>query len=283
MPGRATASLVLPLIGAVVLAVVLVTLIATGKIRSTCGYGSGRTGNSCKARPPATAAEIAAAVDGTALEKALQALRRSSDGGRKVVGVGVNRWGEVSFAFPTGQTGFGAEAHRFVRFDPLGQPLEFRGQSQYEDATGSIAFEPELASAAVLRDVVARVDRRERFSSARFNPGFGDRGLSWTLSFFDRDRPEDGQPATYVMAADGTGLCRMNPGPPPSPVPDCDLWRLPTSAGATGDLLPVAPGKRGEVPMPPPDAATKKAMDQLACVRKANGDVQALQRCVAAP
>jgi hypothetical protein len=282
MPSR-TSIVVGSLIGASLLAAGVVALIATGTIRSTCGWGSGRTANSCKARPPATAAELSAAVDGSALERALEALRRSPDGGREVVGVGVNRWGEVSFAFPTGETGFGAEAQRFVRFDPQGRPLEYRGQSQYEDAFGTLAFKPELASSARLRDVLARVDRRERFSGARFNPAFADRGLAWTLSFFDRDRPEDGQPASYMMAADGTGLCRMNPGPPPSPVPDCDLWRLPTSAAGTGRTLPVDPGKRGEIPMPPPDPATKHAMDQLACVQQAKGDVKAMQRCVPAP
>jgi hypothetical protein len=282
MPRRPT-PLVLTLIGASALAAVVLALVATGTIRSTCGYGSGRNSNACKPRPPATAAQISAAVDGSALEHGLEALRRSPDGGREVVGVGVNRWGEVSFAFATGKTGFGAEAQRFVRFDPHGRPLEYRGQSQYEDAFGTIAFKPELASPAALRDVLARVDRVERFSGARFNPGFGDRGLAWTLTFVDRDTPDDPQPASYVMAADGTGLCRMNPGPPPSPVPDCDLWRLPTSAAATGQTLPVDPGKRGEVPMPPPDPAAKHAMDQLACVQRARGDVQAMQRCVPAP
>ena len=282
MPGRTT-YLVLSVIGASALAAGLVAFFASGTIRSTCGYGSGRTPNSCKARPPASAAELAAAVDGSALANALEALRRTPDDGRDVEGVGVNRWGEVSFAFATGQTGWGAESHRFVRFGPRGNPLEYRGQSQYEDAFGAIAFKPELASPAVLREVAARVDRRERFNGARFNAGFGDRGLSWTLAFFDRDRPEDGQPASYVMAADGTGLCRMNPGPPPTPVPDCDLWRLPVSAVDTGQTLPVAPGTRGQVPMPPQDPATQQAMDQLACVQKAKGDVQAMQRCVSAP
>lgn len=282
MPRR-TRLLVLSAIGLSGLVVGVGAMIATGGIRSTCGYGSGRTASACKSRPPATAEQVAAAVDGSALQRALEALRRGPAGGRPVVGVGVNRWGEVSFAYPTGETGWGAESHRFMRFDPRGQPLEYRAQSEYEDATGTLAFEPALADPAMLREVLARVDRRERFNGARFSTAFGDRGLAWTLTFFDRTRPDDGQPATYLMAADGTGLCRMNPGPPPSPVPDCDLWRLPTSAAATGETLPVAPGTRGQVPMPPPDPAARQAMEQLACVQRAKGDVQALQRCVPTP
>lgn len=279
MSGRAT-FLVLSVIGASALAAGVVALFATGTIRSTCGYGSGRTANSCKSRPPATEAELAAAVDGSALQRALNALRRTPDAGRKVIGVGVNRWGEVSFAFDAEQTGPGAEPQRFVRFGPGGEPIEYRAQSMYEDVYGDITFEPELAQPEVLRKTLARLDRRERFVGARFNPGFGNRGLAWMLAFVSRDSATDAQPATYVMAADGTGLCRMNPGPPPSPVPNCDLWRLPASAAATGEPLPAAPGVPGTVPMPASDPAVKQAIKQMACVRDAKGDVQALQRCV---
>lgn len=282
MSGRAT-FLVLSVIGASALAAGVVALFATGTIRSTCGYGSGRTANSCKSRPPATESELAAAVDGSALQRALESLRKGPDAGRKVIGVGVNRWGEVSFAFDAEQTGPAAEAQRFVRFGPAGEPIEYRAQSMYEDAYGDITFEPELAQPEVLRSTLARLDRRERFVGARFNPGFGNRGLAWTLAFVTRDPGADAQPASYVMAADGTGLCRMNPGPPPSPVPNCDLWRLPASSAATGAPMPATLGTPGSVPMPPTDPAVAQAMKQMECVRKAKGDVQALQRCAPRP
>jgi hypothetical protein len=282
---RVRSPLVLSLAAASVLAAVLLTLLATGTLKSTCGYGSGRSPNSCKSRPPPSAAELAAALDGSALTRALEALARTPDAGRDVVGVGVNRWGEVSFAYPTGETGWGAESHRFVRFGPRGEPLEYRSQSQYEDATGTLPFKPELASAAVLKDVLARVDRRDRFNGARLNPSFGDRGLAWTLTFVTLEYQADPQPASYVMAADGSGLCRMNPGPPPSPVPDCNLLQLPASTQIGGQTLvpPPRPGSAMPAPLPSSDPAIAKAMEQMACVKKAQGDVQALQRCVPSP
>ncbi|MGH6784121.1 MAG: hypothetical protein ACREBP_05790, partial [Sphingomicrobium sp.] len=254
MPGRAS-FLVLSVIGAAALAAGVVFLVAGGNFKSGCAYGSGRTANSCKARPAATLQEISAAMDGSAMERALAALARSPDAKRPLLGVGLNRWGEVSFAFAH-EGGQDRDTNaRFVRFGPQGTPVNREGaQSGYLDVAGSTPFDASLVNGEALRKVLARVDRPERFVGARFEPALMIHGLAWQLSYVSLDAGLDAQPASYYMAADGRGLCRMNPGPPPSPVPNCDFWNPPTTAGGPPTKLPggMAPPARPPTSLPSP-------------------------------
>lgn len=247
-------------------------LFSSGTLRSACAYGSGTTRNSCKPRPEPGAAERAAALDGTALAAALEAFRRSADRDAPVVGVGINRWGEVSIALPTGKTGIGVPRERFVRTGRRGEPLRDIRQALYEDISGWIPFDIDQVQPERLAEALARADRPARFVSARLEPSFGEAGLAWRLSFATRGQ-QDPQGAMYAMAIDGRGLCRLDSFSTSPGVPACNLARLPHTPmpSAQADQAPAAPAH---------DPALADAFAQMACVKNAKGDVAALQRCV---
>lgn len=274
MPNRVVI-LVVSVLVAAALAAGLVALVVSGKLKSTCAYGSGHSRNSCKARPEPSTEVLAAAIDGSAMAAAIEAFRRSPDGSQALVGVGMSRWGEVTFAIPTGKTGFGVPRERFVRFGSRGEALEENLQAGYEDASGTIPFDVDLVQPKVLGEALRRVDRPGRFQGARLEPSFGDNGLAWRLTYATRGE-SDAQGAMFAMATDGGGLCRLNQSPASSGIPGCNLARLPgTPAGNTTQVAPM--------PAPVPDPALKKQFEQMACVKNAKGDVAALRFCVQPP
>lgn len=273
MPTRVVI-LVSSMLAAAALAAVLVWATASGHLKNTCAYGSGNSRNSCKSRPEPRPEELASAIDASALAAAMAAFRRSPDGGALLLGVGMNRWGEVTFALPTGKTGFGVARERFVRFDARGQPLDENRQAQYEDTAGTIPFAIDMVRPEVLRASLARVDRPVRFNGARLEPSFGNNGLAWRLTYATRG-VTDAQGALFAMAADGTGICRLNDSSSSPEVPSCNLARLPATPFPGEPVEPDAP-----MAMPTPDPALAKQFEQMACVKNAQGDVAALRRCV---
>lgn len=251
-------------------------LFSSGTLHSSCAYGPGKTRNSCKPRPEPSAAEREAAIDGTALTAALEAFRRSVDRDQPVVGVGINRWAEVSIALPTGKTAIGVPRERFVRTGRNGEPLRDIRHALYEDVAGWIPFDIDQVQPQRLTESLARADRPTRFVSARLEPSFGEAGLAWRVSFATRDQ-QDPQGAMYAMAIDGSGLCRLDSFSTSPGVPACNLARLPSTPMPSAQAAQVPAGPAFD---PTTDPASADAFAQMACVKNAKGDVAALQRCV---
>lgn len=232
----------------------------------------------CKPRPVPTPEEIAATRDGSAFARGLQAFQRSQDANRRLIGVGLNAWGEVSVAIPTGETGFGAPRARHVFFDAQGQPVTERSRGgTLTKLTGDVQFLPDAVRPEVLRETMRRIGPEDRFLRAEFQGTFGNEGVGWSLAY--AAPPGGGNGAMYAMAADGSGLCRMNEGPRPEGVPACNLAALPATRDGTSAATPPPTAVQLQQ-QAAQDAAMKKNFDQLACVQKAQGDVQKLQACV---
>ncbi len=258
-------------------AAVLVWLVASGSLKSSCAYGSGRSAHSCRSRPEPGVAERAAAANGSALAGALEAFRRSPEAAGPLVGVGVNRWGEVTFAIATGKTGFGIARERFVRLDAQGKALGENAQAQYEDAIGSVPFTLDQIRPEILRRATTRIDRPRGFTGARLEPSFGNTGLAWRLTFVARG--EDSA-TMFAMSAAGEGLCRLNDSSASAGVPPCNLARLPATAFAQDPAPGTAAMRRAPALAPAADPALQKQIAQMNCVKKAQGNVTALRRCV---
>lgn len=254
-----------------------------GKLRdslpeNTCPYGSNsgsRDTLSCKPRPEPGGAEGRAALDGSAITKALAAFARTSDAGKPVVGVGLNRWGETTFALPTGATAFGEPRERFVTFDHEGgAPPQGNGQRRgyVLVSRSATTFDVGRLRPGALRKTLARVGRggSVRFQTAELATGPLGPGLGWLLRF-------DTATASGVlvrMNPSGSGLCGLDRATPLRGVRTC----------SPGDLMgAAAPRSGGGASRDTPAAPTPRAGDQLEqarCVQRAAPDVAAIQRCL---
>nr|WP_293245438.1 hypothetical protein [Panacagrimonas sp.] len=248
-------------------------------VENTCAYGSaGSRSMGCKARPVPTPEEIAATRDGSAFARGLQAFQRSPDANRRLLGVGLNEWGEVSVAIPTGETGFGAARARHVFFDAQGRPITERSRGgTLTQLTGNVEFLPDAVRPQVLRETMDRIGTGDRFLRAEFQGTFGNAGVGWSLAYAAPSGGGNG--AMYAMAADGSGLCRLNEGPRPEGVPACNLAALPATRDGTSAATPPPTPAQLEA-QAATNAQMKQNLDQLACVQQAQGDVQKLQACV---
>ncbi len=183
---------------------------AVAGCESNCPYGSG-VGSACKSRPDPDARERAAVLDGSAVMNAVAAFRRTKDAGRRVLGVGTNRWGETTFSLPTGETAFGEARERYVTFDRGGAALSQANAAQrgYLLVAGNDRFAITAVRPAALgralrrggRDAGARFDRAELSTSA-----FGRDGLAWELVYVAK-----GGAARLTMDPDGSRLCGAPP------------------------------------------------------------------------
>jgi len=244
---------------------------------NTCPYGSNsgsRDTLSCKPRPEPKGFAGRAALDGSAITKALAAFARTSDAGKPVVGVGLNRWGETTFALPTGATAFGEPRERFVTFDheggspPQGN-AERRGYALV--SRSSTTFDVDRLRPAVLRRTLARVGRggSARFITAEFATGPLGPALGWLLRF------DTSASAGHLvrMSPSGSGLCRLDRARPLRGVKAC----------SPGDLMGTAVDGGGsagrDTPAAPPAAASDQ-LKQARCVQRAGTDVAAIQRCL---
>lgn len=279
--------LLLSFVATVVIAVAVVAHFAAPGHHGACAYGSGKTRNSCKPRPEPSLAEFAAAIDGSALAAGVAALRATEPAPPRVAGMGLNRWGETSFTVLTGETAPSGPITRFARFDRAGQPLPENRQAQYEDVPAHHPFPLQAADPRVLREALGRADRAERFVAARLETAFAAQpAIAWRLTYASRGQA-DPQGAMYAMAADGQGLCRLDSNSTTPGVVACNFMRLPSTPmkGAAVGAAPTANAPAMLAPASPAltakqDPALKKSFDQMACVKKAQGDVAALRRCV---
>jgi hypothetical protein len=244
---------------------------------NTCPYGSNsgsRDTLSCKPRPAPKGAEGRAALDGSALTKALTAFARTSDAGKPVVGVGLNRWGETTFALPTGATAFGEPRERFVTFDHEGgSPPQGNAQRRgYALVTrSSTTFDVDRLRPGALRKALARIGRggSVRFQLAELATGPLGPGLGWLLRF-------DTSASAGVlvrMNPSGSGLCGLDRATPLRGIKACSPASLMGTGAAGGGSA------SRDTPAAPPPPATDQ-LKQARCVQRAAPDVAAIQRCL---
>lgn len=275
--------LLLSFVATAVIVIAVVAHITAPGHRSGCAYGSGARGG-CKPRPEPALVEFASAIDGSALEAGMAALRAMPQPPSQVAGAGINRWGETSFTLLTGEIASSGPVTRFVRFDRAGQPLAEIPGAQPADVPGTHPFPLRHVDSRVLREAIGRPDRVARFNSAQLVASFGPApAIAWRMTYASHGQA-DPQSAMYAMAANGDGLCRLDSNSTTSGVMTCNFLRLP-STPVDASATPAPHGKAMLAPASPAlsakqDPALKKSFDQMACVKKAQGDVAALRLCV---
>jgi hypothetical protein len=273
------------LLAVAVLAAGAAILVASGVLdklpERTCPYGSNSHSSqtlSCKPRPEPSEAQRAAALDGSAVTAALASFGRAADAGKAVVGVGLNRWGETTFALPTGATAFGKPRERFVTFDHRGGSPP---QSNIERRNyvlvrrGSTAFGVGRLRAAPLRRALARVQERGdyRFATAELATRPVGTGVAWLLRFDRRG----GGAVLLQMNPSGSGLCGLDRTKRLRAIKTCSAASLLGSATGAADPGEAPPPPAG---VPPLGATARDQLELAKCVQRAGGDVAAIQRCM---
>ena len=176
---------------------------------SECRYGQSgdqpdEQGAHCLTRPAPGTGVTAQAASGKPLARALAAYARAHPGAR-VNSVGINQWGETTFA--TGDA--------LVTYGPGGRTTS--GQADYVFAKGVGTFPLGSVRPAGLRHVVAAVEGAQPgtgFVRARFavDPFTSQDELEVEMRF---PRATD---ITYAAAADGSGLCHGQNFLPSKPI-----------------------------------------------------------------
>ena len=264
------------LLGLVALAAIGGVLAATGVLSSAvdalpesdCPYGSTGTQNQsgCKPRPKPSESERAAVRDGSALASAIRAFGAK----KKVVGIGLNRWGETTFTTTADK--------KHVTFDRKGgKPPQSKPQARsYELATyGTVGFTAASARPAAIRRAIARIGDRGTFQAAALGQNPVGLDTVWLLRY-TRDEADG---FLFRMDVDGGGLCQLAERAAVRGIARCAL----EIRGVPGATLPTpAPAPSTVAPSAPPAAAPPQSK-QLECVQQAGTDVTKLQACVGKP
>ncbi len=247
----------------------------------SCPYGnldkpSSSASVSCKPRPAPSAEQRAAVTDGSALKNGLAAFKSSKEAKTKVLGVGLNAWGETTFTMSDGKNLFGGPKERHVTFDRDGDSAPQSGAftRKYAVVTSSDdAFAVGQVKSAGVRRAMARVRRGApdlAFSNAKFsrNPFGQDR-----VWMFDYRRGTTGG-TMLQMQRDGSGLCGLT-ATGIRGVKACTF-----SAGATGITSAPSTPSTPSAPNFPPATPSTPGAPSIDCVKKAGTDAVKLQKCL---
>lgn len=264
-------------VGVVVGGLALGGMIDTAESGCPYGYGNSRPGSAsttCKPRPEPSPAQMAAALDGSALANGLAAFRKSEDAGADVLGVGLNAYGETTFSIPDGENAFGAPEQRHATFDRTGKlaPADNAFRRNYATATSDEKVPIGKIRPASVRKALARVRRgapEARFRSALFSRKVAAPGFGWALDY-SVGKGDGIHGFRIEMDADGGGLCAFGTSSEVRGVEACAFGR-----GGMGGAPPEPSGSA-----PPSAAPVAPQNEQLECVRRAAGDVAKLQKCV---
>jgi hypothetical protein len=256
---------------------------------SKCPYGksdAATDGTGCAPRTAPTAAESAAAVDGSALEKGLAAFKNHKDAGKGLNGVGLSRWGDTTFAVRTGDVSDG-EREKFHTFDrngavaPKKQELARGYELVYSISFSVEGFAPSLVKPAVVSKAIAQV-KKGAPEAVFFGASLAadkTSALVWNLRFAKSSK-EDVGAMILRMNPDGSGLCSLGKISAVRGIPDCK------SASQTAPGFPSSPSTSSpqtSSPSAPTETTTdiqKEIAEQMECVRKAGTDSVAIQKCV---
>lgn len=187
------------------LAVVLAVPLLSGcaGLHNTCRYGvaAHSTGNSCRSRPRPSDEQVRAAMDGSALTKALAAWKARPKSAT-VNGVGVNWWGETTFTVRTALNG--PHEYTLTTYDRDGKPAS--GDEEYVSGHGDSfsvgAVHPDAVAKAVAAIRAKQPEIRMLTASLTVAP-FIDR-VAWSIQVVS---PDADSALVYQVAPGGGGLC----------------------------------------------------------------------------